>query len=130
MIWLNESRFHAGEAVGLRFRIENAAGAPATDLEPYMGMAGHLVVVRDDCKVFAHLHPGWSAPMATVELAGGSSSMKSMEHMSHSAVASEIVFPYGFPTAGRYRLFVQVRRAGTVETGVFDAQVMSAEMKP
>jgi hypothetical protein len=130
MIWLNEPRFRAGEAVGLRFRVENAAGAPSTDLEPYMGMAGHLVVVRDDCKVFAHLHPGWSAPMATVELAGGSSGMKSMEHMSHSAVSPEIVFPYGFPTAGRYRLFVQVRRAGNVETGVFDARVLSVEKKP
>jgi len=130
MTWLNEPRFRAGEAVGLRFRVEDAAGAPATDLEPYMGMAGHLIVVREDCKVFAHLHPGWSAPMATVELASGASGMKSMQHVSHSAVSPEIVFPYGFPEVGRYRLFVQVRRAGNVETGVFDAQVTSAEVKP
>ncbi len=130
MIWLNGPRFRAGEAVALRFRVETAAGAPTTDLEPYMGMAGHLIVVRDDCKVFAHLHPGWSAPMATVELASGSSSMKSMQHMDHGSVSPEIVFPYGFPEAGRYRLFVQVRREGKVETGVFDAQVLSAEKKP
>ena len=90
-----------------------------------MGMAGHLIVVREDCKVFAHLHPGWSAPMATVELASGASGMKSMQHVSHSAVSPEIVFPYGFPEAGHHRLFVQVRRAGKVETGVFDAQVTS-----
>jgi hypothetical protein len=56
--------------------------------------------------------------------------MKSMEHMSHGSVSPEIVFPYGFPEAGRYRLFVQVRRARNVETRVFDAQVLSAEKKP
>ncbi|HEV3036210.1 MAG TPA: hypothetical protein VHA33_00225 [Candidatus Angelobacter sp.] len=129
MRWLNEPSFHAGEPIGLRFRVEDAAGAPATDLEPYMGMAGHLVVVREDCQVFAHLHPGWSAPMATVELASGASAMKSMDHASDGAVSPEIVFPYGFPEAGRYRLFVQVRHAGKVETGVFDAQVTSGGAK-
>jgi len=34
-----------------------------------------------------------------------------------------VSFPYGFPKAGDYRIFVQVKRAGRVETGVFDAQV-------
>jgi hypothetical protein len=32
-------------------------------------------------------------------------------------------FPYGFPKAGNYRIFVQVKRAGRVEMGVFDARV-------
>ena len=35
----------------------------------------------------------------------------------------EVRFPYGFPRAGDYRIFVQVKRAGRVETGVFDAHV-------
>jgi hypothetical protein len=32
-------------------------------------------------------------------------------------------FPYGFPSAGRYRVFIQMKHGNTVETGVFDAEV-------
>jgi hypothetical protein len=32
-------------------------------------------------------------------------------------------FPYGFPSRGRYRIFIQMKHASTVETGVFDAEV-------
>ncbi len=34
-----------------------------------------------------------------------------------------VAFPYGFPTPGRYRIFVQMKHTTTVETGVFDASV-------
>ena len=32
-------------------------------------------------------------------------------------------FPYGFPSPGRYRIFIQMKHDSTVETGVFDAEV-------
>jgi hypothetical protein len=84
-----------------------------------MGMPGHLVVVRADWSVFAHLHPAGSAPMASVELANGPGMAT---HAGHTQ-SPDITFPYGFPSAGHYRLFVQIKRGGRVETGVFDAQV-------
>jgi hypothetical protein len=34
-----------------------------------------------------------------------------------------VSFPYGFPSPGRYRIFVQMKHGSTVETGVFDADV-------
>ena len=37
--------------------------------------------------------------------------------------ANVVDFPYGFPTPGRYRIFVQMKHNTTVETGVFDAEV-------
>jgi hypothetical protein len=43
--------------------------------------------------------------------------------MAEGAMEPEVSFPYGFPKAGEYRIFVQIKRAGQVETGVFDARV-------
>lgn len=40
-----------------------------------------------------------------------------------SALPNEVSFPYGFPSPGRYRLFVQMKHGNTVETGVFDSNV-------
>jgi hypothetical protein len=36
----------------------------------------------------------------------------------------EVSFPYGFPKPGEYRMFVQIKRAGRIETGVFDSVVV------
>jgi hypothetical protein len=44
-------------------------------------------------------------------------------HATAQAISPTVEFPYGFPSAGRYRVFVQMKHGGTVETGVFDAEV-------
>jgi hypothetical protein len=121
MQWLNAGdTLRPGEPLWLKFRVEDRMGAAAGDLEPYMGMPGHLIVVRSDWQVFAHLHPAGSAPMASVTLANGTAMAT---HAGHVPPADEITFPYGFPQPGDYRLFVQIKRAGRVETAAFDAQV-------
>lgn len=90
-------------------------------------MAGHLVTVKKDLSVFAHLHPSGSVPMAAILLLqkNGANSGDAMGNMGMAATAlpSEVTFPYGFPLAGQYRLFVQVKRAGRIETAVFDTNV-------
>jgi hypothetical protein len=122
--WLLDGQtLQAQKPAPLRFRVVNKNGAPATDLEPYMGMPGHLVIVRRDLGVFAHIHPAGSVPMAALQLLEKvpTQRMDAMPGMQREAVPAEITFPYGFPGAGDYRLFLQVKRAGHVETAVFDA---------
>jgi hypothetical protein len=43
--------------------------------------------------------------------------------MPNEKIPNTVEFPYGFPTAGRYRIFVQMKHGGTIETGTFDAVV-------
>jgi hypothetical protein len=103
------------------FRVDDANGQPVKDLELYMGMPGHAVFVKRDRSVFAHVHPSGSASMATVNFAN---QRTAEDHSSHGAAAmSSVTFPYGFPQPGDYRIFVQVKRAGRVITGAFDAGV-------
>lgn len=118
-------------ALNLRFKVEDEDGNPAQDVQPYMGMAGHAEIVSSDLSVFAHIHPAGSVSMAALELAnsqvesgarellGGQMAMP----MGSGPLAPEVSFPYGFPKADTYRIFVQIKRAGQIETGVFDVQV-------
>lgn len=131
MIWDKPSELTANTAYRFRFRLVDAHGTPAPGMELYMGMAGHAAFVKSDGTVFAHVHPDGSAAMAAVMLANGGqdaqqqstvTDMPGME-MSMPMVSNEVEFPYGFPSAGRYRIIVQVKRARHVETGVFDAIV-------
>ena len=123
MVWEQTSReLKARQVSWLRFRVENAGHQPVNDLEPYMGMAGHAEFVRSDLSVFAHVHPAGSVPMASLIIVQQNSGIP-MDHSSMHSVPAEVSFPYGFPQPGEYRLFVQVKRCGQVETGVFNAHV-------
>ena len=102
------------------FRADDERGEPVTDLELYMGMPGHAIFVRRDLKVFAHVHPSGSAPMAALDLAMPSKTPHA-QHM--TTPPATVSFPYGFPEAGQYRIFVQMKRAGSIITGAFDADV-------
>ena len=122
MVWeRGASPLIAKQATAFRFRVEDENGRPAKDLELYMGMLGHAAFVKTDRTVFAHVHPSGSVPMATLSL-----TLNSGAHAGHdmgSALPAEVSFPFGLPQPGAYRIVVQVKRAGKVETGMFDAHV-------
>ncbi len=104
----------------LTFIARNADGSPAA-LEPYMGMLGHAAVTNVDGSVFAHLHPSGSISMAALQKFEGATADP---HAIHRAIAgSEVSIPYAFPRAGRYRIWIQMKRAGQIVTGAFDATV-------
>ncbi len=118
MVWLHDpSKPIPATALNLfSFEITGPDGKPAEDLEPYMGMGGHAEFIKEDGSVFAHVHPTGSVPMAALAVASPAA-MMAMHEMKPGPVVS---FPYGVPTAGRYRVFVQMKRAGKVETGGFE----------
>ncbi|MGA8270591.1 MAG: hypothetical protein WB919_03470, partial [Candidatus Sulfotelmatobacter sp.] len=123
MLWEEDKApLKVGQVSWLRFRVADSHHEPVHDLEPYMGMAGHAEFVRSDLSVFAHIHPTGSVPMASLMIARQDSGLP-MDHGSMQELRDEVSFPYGFPQPGDYRLFVQVRHLGRVQTGVFDAHV-------
>ena len=79
----------AGKETSLEFTVERDGQAVHTD--PYLGAAGHLVALRAGDLAFLHVHPA----------------------------ADRLAFAAAFPTAGRYRLFLQFRHAGAVHTAAF-----------
>ena len=120
MVWDQPATITAEQPYSFRFHLLDPAGKPASGMQPYLGMAGHAAFVKTDGTVFAHTHPDGSAAMADMMLAAPDG-MAMKEDA--GPIAPEVAFPYGFPSAGRYRIFIQMKHAGVVETGVFDAEV-------
>lgn len=134
IVWDRPAELTAATAYALRFRLLNAEGKPADDMAPYLGMAGHAAFVKADGTTFAHTHPQGSAAMPAMMLANGgdpeaggpdASLMPGMDMgaQTPAAIAPVVEFPYGFPAAGRYRVFIQMKHGRVVETGVFDVNV-------
>jgi hypothetical protein len=138
MVWSKPPVLTAGTAYIFHFALLDAKGKAASDEVPYMGMAGHAAFVKTDGTVFAHTHPEGSASMAAMMLAnssnGGDMSGDAMAGMNmpmmnmpmaapNEKIPNTVEFPYGFPTPGRYRIFIQMKHGNTIETGTFDAMV-------
>jgi hypothetical protein len=88
----------AGRESVLRFRVTRG-GRPVAGLQPYLGARGHLVALREGDLAYLHVHPE--------------------EH----AEPGEIPFAAAFPSAGRYRLFLQFRTGGVVHTAPLTVRV-------
>ena len=84
-----------------------------------MGMGGHAEVIKKDGSVFAHIHPTGTVPMGSMAIASPAS-MLAMRETNPGPIVS---FPYGMPTPGVYRIFVQLKRNSHVETGGFNVAV-------
>lgn len=98
----------AGEPTLLRFAVSEG-GHPVHDLQPHLGAKGHLVALREGDLAFLHVHPE--------EAHGGEAAD------GHEAGAEEIAFEATFPTAGRYRLYLQFKQADMVRTVEFTVVV-------
>jgi hypothetical protein len=81
----------------MRFHVSDAAsGEPVTDLEPYLGASGHLLIVNQDATTAIHGHPEGVTTRGPV-----------------------VEFAPILPAPGRYKLWVQFQRRGSVLTAAF-----------
>lgn len=131
--WSGDRKPVAGHTGALRFALRSTTG-DSVRVEPYLGMAGHAVVMRRDGGVYVHLHPSGTGTMAS-ELAfalrdRGDTTADGRLRLADAPMAmpseqalSEIAFPYAFPSAGAYRVWMQVRVRGTVRTAAWDVDV-------
>jgi Cu+-exporting ATPase len=101
---------HVAETSDFTLRFSNAAtGEPVTDLQPYLGAAGHVVVMRGDGTRFGHRHAETfddeDRPVAA---------------MPGTTFGPDLDLHVTFEVAGTYRLWAQFRLAdGTVVTAPF-----------
>ena len=85
----------SGRAAALSFVVRHQ-GQEVRDLQPYLGALGHLVALREGDLAYLHVHP--------VAAGGG---------------GPKIDFHVAFPSAGRYRLFLEFAHAGEVHAADF-----------
>jgi hypothetical protein len=88
----------AGRESELRFTVLRD-GRPVS-VEPYLGAGGHLVALREGDLAYLHVHP-----------------------TGHGGGGAPVAFATEFPTATRYRLFLQFKHGGTVHTAAFTRDV-------
>ncbi|MGQ0842816.1 MAG: hypothetical protein ACT4QF_01655 [Sporichthyaceae bacterium] len=93
----------AGEETEMSFTVRKD-GRDLSDLEPYLAAFGHLVSLRTGDLAYLHTHP---VDEAVAGQRGGPT----------------IRFGTTFPTAGRYRLFLNFAHAGVVRTAEFTVDV-------
>jgi hypothetical protein len=87
-------------------------GRPVTDLEPYLGAYGHLVVLRAGDLAYLHVHPDG-------EPGDG-----------RTAAGPGIAFHAEVPSPGTYRLFLDFKHRGAVRTAEFTAVAGAAVTSP
>jgi len=98
----------AGEDERLTLQVTRG-GQPVTDLEPYLGVPAHLIIVSSDTRDYAHTHGE----------VGGMESMGSAP----SNFGPAITFHYTFPNAGLYKMWAQFGYQGNVITVPYVVEV-------
>lgn len=80
----------AGKPVRLTFRLQEAStNKPITDLQPYLGAVGHVVIISRDGEQYVHVHP-----------------------LDEQSKGPDAIFQTTFPQSGVYKMWGQFQRGG------------------
>jgi len=97
---LSSDKPKAGEAVSVAFDLkDNTNNQPLTDLQPYLGELGHLVIIKR------------SSPLTRADYIHA--------HATKDAPAGQVHFMTSFPQPGKYKLWGQFNRGGEIVTADF-----------
>ncbi len=102
----------AGRETTLAFAVTRG-GEPFERLQPYLGARGHLVALREGDLAYLHVHPVEGG--AGHEHADGATSTE--QH------GNETAFAATFPSAGRYRVFLEFKTGGVVRRVSYTVEV-------
>lgn len=100
-VTLKNDHPQAGQEFELGFELADAATQePITDLEPYLGAVGHVVILSEDTDDYLHVHP-----------------------VDEDAQGPDAKFVTEFPSAGVYKIWGQFQRNGKLITVPFVVEV-------
>lgn len=98
---LSFDQLKAGKELTLTFNIKDAqTGKPVTDLQPYLGAVGHVVILSQDAENYLHVHPA-----------------------DEKATGPDAKFMTTFPHPGVYKIWGQFQHGGAVFTVPFVVEV-------
>lgn len=80
----------------MTFTVTDSKGNKITDLEPYLGSAGHVVIVSEKMEEFLHVHP-----------------------KDESAKGPDVEYMTTFPISGKYKIWGQFKYLGKLYTVPF-----------
>ena len=136
LIWLNfRSQFDLG-LVNMEFLLLDNNENPLP-LEPYIEMGGHGIIYKKDGSQFVHIHPTGNFSMASQEVLfelkeGVEVNQQELfctfgyrnengNLVENLVDDGRVAFPpFEFSEPGEYRIWIQVKSAGNVKTGIFD----------
>jgi hypothetical protein len=101
------------------------AGQPAENLEDYLGAKGHLVALREGDLAYLHVHPIARGEQGASPAEDGGHDDGHANEQGDDAMtdAHEVSFAATFPSAGRYRLFLQFKTDGEIRTVAYTMEV-------
>jgi hypothetical protein len=104
---LSQATVKAGEEVTLMFDLQDAVSdQPVTDLQPYLGEKGHLVILRQ------------SSPLTSSDYVHA--------HALKDTPPGQVHFATRFPRPGQYKLWGQFNRNGKIVTADFWVNVVES----
>lgn len=96
-----DSQLEAGREVTLKYTVnDESTNQPITDLEPYLGSIGHVVVFSEDGERYLHVHA-----------------------LEDQGSGPDALFETTFPKSGIYKIWGQFKKGGKVFTVAFVVSV-------